>query len=563
MNNNRILKSALAVAIAVIIGLSVWSFKTDQKNFEISKNLDIFYSLVRELNLFYVDDIKPEKLIRTGMDDMLETLDPYTVFIPESEMDEFKFMTTGEYAGIGAVISKHGNQIIVAEPYEGFPAQKSGLRAGDIFLKVDGKQVSSMKVSEVSEMLKGPAKKPINVEVQRPGEKKPFSLDIVREEIQINPVTYYGMLDDQTGYMRLSSFTDGCADVMKSAILDLRDNKGAKKLVLDLRSNPGGLLSEAVKVTNLFVNHGQEIVSTKGKVSQWDKTYKATEQPVDSVMPLILLVNSGSASASEIVAGALQDLDRAVIIGSRTFGKGLVQTTRDLSYNAKLKVTTAKYYIPSGRCIQALDYSHRNADGSVGTIPDSLIHVFTTKSGRKVKDGGGVTPDDKIEQDTLSALAVKLVQDFMIFDFATNFANSHKSIATPKQFQLTDQMYAEFIKFLHEKKFTYESKSEDALKKLIETAKKEHYYEGAQHEFEAMEKSLTLNLDRDMDKFGDDIRQLLKDEIVSRYYYQKGAIIASLDDDKDIKIAKTLMSSPEKYRAFLIPQKAVVSNTSK
>ena len=553
------LKSALAVAIAVIIGLSVWSFKTDQKNFEISKNLDIFYSLIRELNLFYVDDIKPEKLIRTGMDDMLETLDQYTVFIPESEMDEFKFMTTGEYAGIGAVISKRGNQIIVAEPYEGFPAQKSGLRAGDIFLEVDGKSVSTMKVSDVSEMLKGPAKKPISVKIQRPGEKKPFSLDIVREEIQIDPVTYYGIVDDHTGYMRLSSFTDGCSDNLKDAILDLRDKKGAKKLILDLRSNPGGLLSEAVKVTNLFVNHGQEIVSTKGKVSQFDKTYRATEQPVDSIMPLIVLVNSGSASASEIVAGALQDLDRAVVIGNRTFGKGLVQTTRDLSYNTKLKVTTAKYYIPSGRCIQALDYSHRNPDGSVGNIPDSLIHVFSTKSGRKVKDGGGVTPDYKIDQDTLSALAVKLVQDFMIFDFATNFANAQKSIPGPKEFQVTDQIYSDFTQFLHDKKFTYESKSEESLKSLIETAKKEHYYEGAQHEFEALEKGLILNLDRDLNKFGDDIRQLLKDEIVSRYYYQKGAIVGSIGDDKEIKTANTLLNSPEKYKALLVPQKAVAS----
>ena len=562
MNNNRVLKSALAVAFAVIIGLAVWGFKTDQKNFEISKNLDIFYSLVRELNLFYVDDIKPEKLIKTGMDDMLETLDPYTVFIPEAEMDEFKFMTTGEYAGIGAVISKHGNQIIVAEPYEGFPAQKSGLRAGDVFLEVDNKPVGKMKVSEVSEMLKGPAKKPINVKIQRPGEKRPFSLDIVREEIQINPVTYYGMVDDKTGYLRLSSFTDGCADIMKSAILDLRDKKGAKRLVLDLRSNPGGLLGEAVKVTNLFVNHGQEIVTTKGKVAQWDKTYKATEQPVDSVMPLIVLVNSGSASASEIVAGALQDLDRAVILGSRTFGKGLVQTTRDLSYNTKLKVTTAKYYIPSGRCIQALDYSHRNTDGSVGNIPDSLIHDFRTKRGRTVKDGGGVTPDYKIDQDTLSALSVKLVQNFMIFDFSTNFANEHKSIPSPQQFQITDQIYSDFTQFLKEKKFTYESKSEKSLKSLIETAKKEHYYEGAEPEFKAMEKSLTLNLDRDLKDFGDDIRQLIKDEIASRYYYQKGAILSSLDDDKEIKTAKNLLNTPDQFKKLLLPQRVVAIKKS-
>jgi carboxyl-terminal processing protease len=549
---NKILKVALGVSILIIVGLGFLGFKADQKNFEISKNLDIFYSLVRELNLFYVDEVKPDKLIKTGIDDMLETLDPYTVYIPESEMDDFKFMTTGEYAGIGAMISKRGNQIIVAEPYEGFPAQKSGLRAGDVFLEVDGKPVDKMVVSDVSEILKGPAKKPVKVKMQRSGEKKAFTLDIVREEIQIDPVTYYGMIDASTGYLRLSSFTDGCAENVKTAILDLRDKKGAKKLVLDLRSNPGGLLGEAVKVTNLFVNHGQEIVSTKGKVSQWDKTYRATEQPVDSMMPLVVLVNSSSASASEIVAGALQDLDRAVILGNRTFGKGLVQTTRDLSYNSKLKVTTAKYYIPSGRCIQALDYAHRNEDGSVGNIPDSLITVFKTKNGRLVKDGGGVTPDIKIVQDTLSTLAYKLVQDYMVFDFATDYAYKNKSIPPADQFEINDQIYSDFHQFLTEKKFSYESKSEQTLKALIETAKKEKYYNGAQNEFNALEKGLTVSLNQDLDKFSEDIRDLLKDEIVSRYYFQKGAIIAAIGNDKEIKSAISLLQNPTEYSKLLV-----------
>ena len=551
--SNKILKAALGLSIVVIIGLSFWGFKSDQKNFEISKNLDIFYTLVRELNLFYVDEVKPDKLIKKGIDDMLETLDPYTVFIPESEMDDFKFMTTGEYAGIGAMISKRRSQIVVAEPYEGFPAQKSGLRAGDIFLEVDGKAVEKMAVSDVSDILKGPAKKPVKVKMQRPGDKKPFTLDIVREEIQIDPVTYYGMLDGQTGYIRLSSFTDGCSDNIRSALLNLRDTRGATSLVLDLRSNPGGLLGEAVKVTNLFVNHGQEIVSTKGKVSQWDKTYRATEQPVDSVMPLIVLVNSGSASASEIVAGALQDLDRAVILGNRTFGKGLVQTTRDLSYNTKLKVTTAKYYIPSGRCIQALDYSHRNADGSVGNIPDSLISVFKTKNGRQVKNGGGVTPDIRDVQDTLSTLAYKLVQDYMIFDFATEYAVNHKTIAPPDKFVLSDEIYNDFHRFLAEKKFSYESRSEQTLKTLIETAKRERYYDAARNEFAALEKGLTLNLDLDLGKFSEEIRELLKDEIVSRYYYQKGAIIASLANDHEIRHVLTLFHDPADFGRILIP----------
>ncbi len=557
----KLLKASIALLLVLILGLSFWGFKSDQKNFEISKNLDIFYTLVRELNLFYVDEVKPDKLIKKGIDEMLDTLDPYTTFIPESEMDDFKFMTTGEYAGIGAMISKQKNQIVVAEPYEGFPAQKSGLRAGDIFLEVDGKAADKMAVSDVSDMLKGPATKAVKVKIQRPGEKQPFTLDIIREQIQIDPVTYYGMIDNKIGYIRLSSFTDGCGDNIRKAFLNLRDTKGAKSLVLDLRSNPGGLLGEAVKVTNLFVKHGQEIVSTRGKVAQWDKTYQATEQPVDSVMPLIVLVNSGSASASEIVAGALQDLDRAVILGNRTFGKGLVQTTRDLSYNTKLKVTTAKYYIPSGRCIQALDYSHRNADGSVGHIADSLISVFKTKNGRLVKDGGGVTPDVKNVQDTLSTLSYRLVQDYMVFDFATEYAFKHKAIAPADKFRIDDQIYSEFRQFLRERKFTYESRSEQTLKALIEVAKRERYFDGAKNEFEALGKGLTLNLELDLGKFSDEIRELLKDEIVGRYYYQKGTIISELGTDLEIKRVVTIFSNPSEYDSILAAPTAEISKT--
>ena len=361
------------------------------------------------------------------------------------------------------------------------------------------------------------------------------------------------MIGGKSGYIRLSSFTDGCSENIRKAILNLRDTLGATSLVLDLRGNPGGLLGEAVKVTNLFVNHGQEIVTTKGKVSQWDKTYRATDQPVDSIMPLIVMVNSGSASASEIVAGALQDLDRAVIVCNRTFGKGLVQTTRDLSYNTKLKVTTAKYYIPSGRCIQALDYSHRNTDGSVGNIPDSLTSEFKTKNGRKVKDGGGVTPDIRVFQDTLSTLAYKLVQDYMIFDFATDFAYKQKTIEAPEKFVVGDDIYNEFRQFLLEKKFSYQSRSEQTLKTLIETAKRERYFEGAQNEFAALEKGLTLNLSLDLGKFSDEIRDLIKDEIVSRYYFQKGAIIAALGTDIEIKRVLSLLNSPAEYSSALLP----------
>ena len=553
MKTNRILKAALALSLVAVMGLSFWGFKTDQKNFEISKNLDIFYTLFRELNLFYVEDVKPEKLIKKGIDDMLESLDPYTTYIPEEDMDDFKFMTTGEYGGIGALISKRGDKILLAEPYEGFPAQKAGLKAGDIFVELDGKAINKSTVEEVSAMLKGPAKKVLKLKMLRPESKKTFEVDVVREEIKIDPVTYAGMIDEKTGYVRLSSFTDGCADRIKDEFLNLRDKKGAKALVIDLRSNPGGLLGEAVKMVNLFVKHGEEVVNTKGKVAQWDKTYRATEQPIDTVIPIVVLVNRGSASASEIVSGALQDLDRAVIIGKRTFGKGLVQTTRDLSYNTKLKVTTAKYYIPSGRCIQALDYSHRNKDGSVGTIPDSLIHEFATKNGRKVFDGGGIIPDVKLDQDTLCDLAFKLIQDNIIFDFATRFASAHTAIAPPDQFEISEEVYNQFHQYLLERKFSYESRSGQILKGLIETAKRERAYDETKAEFDALSKKLVINVDADLKKFRKEVCSVLADEIVTRYYYQKGAVIASFRDDADVAKAKLVLTNHSEYLSILQP----------
>jgi len=553
MKTNRILKAALALSIITIMGLSFWSFRTDQKNFQISKNLDIFYTLFRELNLFYVEEIQPEKLIKTGIDDMLESLDPYTTFIPEEDMDDFKFMTTGEYGGIGALISKRGDQIVVAEPYEGFPAQKAGLKAGDIFVELDGKPVSKSTVEEVSSGLKGPAKKSLKLKMLRPETKKPFEVEIVREEIKIDPVTYAGMLNEKTGYIRLSSFTDGCADRIKDSFLELRDKKGATTMILDLRSNPGGLLGEAVKMVNLFVKRGEEVVSTRGKVVQWDKTYRASEQPIDTLMPIIVLVNRGSASASEIVAGALQDLDRVVVMGKRTYGKGLVQTTRDLSYNTKLKVTTAKYYIPSGRCIQAIDYAHKNKDGSVASIPDSLMREFATKKGRKVFDGGGIIPDVKLDQDTLCDLAYKLIQDNIVFDFATKFAAANASIAPPDKFEISDQIFEDFHQFLLTRKFSYESRSAKVLKGLIETAKNERSYEENKAEFESLEKKLTINVETDLMKFKKEVCSVLADEIVTRYYFQKGAVIASFREDTDIEKAKSVLADRSEYYSIIQP----------
>jgi len=542
----------IGIMLVAVLSVTMVSFTRDQRNFEIAKNLDIYYTLFRELNMFYVDDIDPDKLVKTSIDDMLESLDPYTNYISEDQMEDFRFMTTGEYAGIGALISKHNDDIIIAEPYEGFPAQKGGIKAGDVILEVEGKDASKMSTEDVSNLLKGPANKPVEIKIQRMGDKKPLTFDVVREKISIDAVPYYGMLDNNTAYIRLSQFTANSSEEVKNAFLDLKKNN-PDALVLDLRGNPGGLLMEAVNIVNFFVPKGEEIVSTRGKIKQGDKTYVATQEPIDTTIKIAVLVNRGSASASEIVTGAIQDLDRGIVVGTRTFGKGLVQTTRDLSYNTKLKVTTAKYYIPSGRCIQALDYSHRNEDGSVGNVPDSLISEFTTKHGRKVYDGGGIAPDMKIEPETLSTLGVELVTQFKIFDFATKYSNETASIPQPEDFTITDDIYKQFQDYVKSGDFHYDSESLDEFNKLMEAAKKEKYYSLSENEFNALKAKLEPNLDKDLKEFRSEISDLLKDEIVSRYYYQKGSIRAAIKDDMGIKKAIDALHSETAFASYFKP----------
>ncbi len=553
MNRKRIW---IGVVIIAIVGASFYGFNRDDKNFEVAKNLDIYYTLFRELNMFYVDDVNPNELVKTSIDEMLSSLDPYTNYISEDKIEDFRFMTTGEYAGIGALISKQNDKVVVAEPYKGFPADKFGLKAGDILLEVSGKATSGMSTQDVSSLLKGPANKPVTIKLQRPGAKKPYTVDVIREKISIDAVPYYGMLDDKTAYIRLSSFTANCSKEVQKALQELEENN-PESLVLDLRGNPGGLLMESVKIVNLFVPKGKEIVNTRGKVKQWDKTYNAMANPMDTTIRIAVLTNRGSASASEIVSGAIQDLDRGIIVGTRTFGKGLVQTTRDLSYNTKLKVTTAKYYIPSGRCIQALDYSHRNEDGSVGTIPDSLVTEFTTKNGRKVYDGGGITPDVKIEGDKLSPLAIELVTRFKVFDFATKFKYENDSIAQPEEFVITDDIYNQFSAFVKESNFEYESQSKDEFEELLKTAKREKYFDLAEAEFESLRLKLEPNLDKDLLEFRKDISELLESEIVSRYYYQKGAIRSAINDDKAIKKAIEELKSGTNYAAYFEPGRVI------
>lgn len=541
----------ILVTITLLLGSSIIFISSSNDDFKLVKSLEIYYSLFRELNLFYVDETNPEKLVENSIKGMLKELDPYTTFIPESDRENFNFMTTGEYGGIGSLIRRTGEYAIIAEPYEGFPAAKSGLRAGDTIISIDGKMMKGMEISQISENLKGKPNTPLTLKIRRIGQPDPIEISLTREKIRISNVPFYGMLNDHIGYIRLSNFTSGAALETKTALIELKKNPGFEAVVLDLRGNPGGLLIEAVDVANLFVPQGQEIVSTKGRVKQWDQNYRTRHTPVDTSLFVAVLVSRGSASASEIVAGSLQDLDKAVILGQRTFGKGLVQTTRELSYNSRLKVTTAKYYIPSGRCIQALDYSNRNEDGSVGTIPDSLISEYQTRNGRTVFDGGGIQPDFKMEPELLSQISIALITKNVIFDYATVYASQNESIGSIEDFDLTENDYKNFKKMVASREFSYETKSEESLKKLIESAKREKYFLLAEEEFNALESKLAHNDEKDLENFKDEILQLLKEEIIVRYYYQKGRVQATISEDPEVHKAMEILVQPELYLSTL------------
>ena len=521
------------------------------KEFEIIKNLDIFYSLFRELNLFYVDETDPKKLVEASIDGMLKSLDPYTTYIPADEQENFAFMTTGEYGGIGALIRRAGEYTIIAEPYEGFPAQKAGLKAGDTVFSIDGITTRGKEISEVSEMLKGSPNTPVNLNLKRWGEAKSQDVRLIREQITIPNIPYYGLIKDRIGYIRLTGFTKSAGDETHTALKQLI-HEGAGSVIIDLRGNPGGLLIESVNVTNLFVEKGKEIVSTRGRVKQWDAVYKTGKSPVDTAIPVVVLVNRASASASEIVAGALQDLDRAVIVGQKTFGKGLVQTTRPLSYDAQLKVTTAKYYIPSGRCIQAVDYSNRNEDGSVGVIPDSLIREFTTRNGRKVYDGGGISPDVPVDPEPPGNITISLYTKNLIFDYATKYAATHATFDSVGNMSFSDAEYTDFLAFISTQNYDYITESDDKLTELIGIARSEKYYEGAEKEFDALKKKLAHDKEKDLQTFKDEIKALLVEEIAGRYYYQKGKARASLIHDEAFDKAVEICEDGELYRSLLM-----------
>lgn len=538
--------------IALVVSIGLISFRdADDNVFEISRNLDIFTTLFRELTIYYVDPLDAEELVHQGIDVMLESLDPYTQYISEDQADDYRFMTTGEYGGIGALIGQRDDDVMITDPYEGYPAQKGGLIAGDVIRSINGVQTKGKRYDEISKMLKGLPNTPITIVVDRQGESKPISKSIMREEIQIKNVPYFGVINNDVGYIRLSSFTDNAGLEVKEAVQDLTQKKNVKGIILDLRGNPGGLLNEAVNIVNVFVDKGQEVVSTRGKVKDWDKIYKALNSATDTKTPVAVLVSSGSASAAEIVSGSLQDFDRAVIIGQRTYGKGLVQTTRPLTYNTQLKVTTAKYYIPSGRCIQALDYTHRNADGSVGKVSDSLKREFKTKTGRKVFDGGGIEPDYAMEPVSYSTITQIIANKYLIFDYATQYKIKNPIIASAKDFHLNDVDYANFVAWLSNKEYDYVTDSERKLEDLKEKAIRERSFEDIKVDYDVLHKKLMHNKTEDLNTNKEEIKSILENEIVSRYYYQNGRIESSFSSDPEVKIAVRALQDQSVYNAIL------------
>jgi carboxyl-terminal processing protease len=532
-----------SVILAVATG-GAFAIAAGDNYFEVGKNLEIFNELYKDINIYYVDEVNPGELIGTGIDAMLESLDPYTQFIAESDLEDYRIMTTGQYGGIGAMIRKKGDDIVVGEPYENYPAMKSGLRTGDRITQIDGHATQGMDTEEVSKLLKGQAGSTVNVVTQRAG-GPPEDHALTREEIKIPDVPFRGFIDpvNKVGYIKLNSFTQTAGQEVRDAFKDLKA-QGAEKMVLDLRGNGGGLLREAINIVNIWVPKGNTVVETKGKISEWDKTYKTLSEPLDAQMPLVVLVDTGSASASEIVTGALQDLDRAVVVGNRTYGKGLVQQTRDLFYNSKLKVTVAKYYIPSGRCIQKVDYAQHDSTGQAVIKADSTIRAFKTANGRPVYDGRGILPDVAVDRPELPKVVVGLYTSDIFFDFANQYRMDHDSIAPPNRFEVTDAIYDDFLAFAKDRDFEYRTESQEDLEQLITDAKKERYYEHSKAAIEALRTELNPDKAEDLQRFKEDIKEVLKSELVTRYWYQTGRVEAMLHSDPAVKQALGVLNGP-------------------
>ena len=552
MDNKRKIKRIILTAVAgCLMATAFISFQKNDINFLKSKNMEIFQSVYNELDQLYVDTIDPDKSVTNAIDGMLAQLDPYTVYYSEEDNEELELMTKGTYGGIGSLIVKHKDYVAIAEPYVGQPAYEAGLKAGDLILEIDGEDMKDKTNAYVSNKLRGEAGSTFKIKVQRPGTKSPLTFDITRREVQLPIVPYYGMVRDSIGYIQISSFSGAPYPIVRDAFVKLKE-QGAKSLIIDLRNNGGGLLDQAVKIANLFIPEGKEIVSMQDKTKYSIQSYKTTDEPLDTIIPIAIMVNSQSASASEILAGAMQDLDRGVIIGYRTFGKGLVQNIRPLPYNSSLKLTVAKYYTPSGRCIQALDYSHRNDDGSVSRVPDSLTNVFHTAAGRIVRDGGGIKPDVELTPEKFSNnMLFYLVAENQIFDYATDYCLKHKTIAQPEDFSITDADYEEFKERVINSDFKYDRQSNKALDALKEIAEFEGYSESAKAEFEALEKKLSHDLNHDLEYFKKDVVNYINIEISKRYYNQVGGEIQQLKNDKELDKAIEILNSPGEYKQLL------------
>lgn len=533
-----------------LVLLCVLAFSPADRYFEIAKNIDIFASLFKEVNKLYVDDISPTKIAHTGIDQMLNSLDPYTNYISEDQVEDYRTQNTGQYGGIGALTRVFNKKTMVTMVYADYPAYKNGLRIGDEVIKMDGIELSKLSLEEANHLMRGQVGTPVKLSIKRYGQDQPFDLEFKREKIKINNVPYSGMLADDVGYIQLTEFTPDAGKEVKAALVDLKE-KGAKNIILDLRGNPGGLLFEAVNICNLFVPKGKKIVDTKGKLAEHNVTYETLNNPVDTDIPVVVLINRGSASASEIVAGTLQDYDRAVIVGERSFGKGLVQLSRPLPYHAQVKITTAKYYTPTGRCIQVLDYTHRREDGSAGSVPDSLKKEFKTSKGRKVYDGGGIDPDVKLPAQEASSITQALHVSGLIFDYATQYAFSHSTIQDPKTFALTDKEYDIFVQWMKDKNYTYHTALQSELTALEEEAKREKYFDQLKPSIETLQAKLKESRKNDLMNFKDQIKTLLEEEIAARYYLEKGAVEARFKYDLEIKKAVDIFHDQSFYKKIL------------
>jgi carboxyl-terminal processing protease len=541
--------TSIILTFGVLMLISAFS-PPAQRYFEIAKNLDIFASLFKEVNSLYVDEVNPNQLVRTGIDAMLNSLDPYTNYIPEDEVETYRTMNTGQYGGIGAVTRQLGKRVVVSMVHADYPAGKGGLKIGDEIIKMDGVELSRLSMEESNRLMRGQIGKPVTLTVIRPGSDKPLEFEFKRERIKVNNVPYYGMATSNIGYVALTDFTIDAGKEVKNAVVALKD-KGATSIVLDLRGNPGGILQEAVNVCNIFLPKGKHVVSTRGKIKESNMSYETTFAPVDLDMPVVVLMDRGSASASEIVAGTLQDYDRAVVMGEKSYGKGLVQLSRPLSYNSQVKITTAKYYTPSGRCIQVLDYSHRRPDGSVISVPDSLKRPFKTTSGRIVYDGGGIDPDIAIVADESPEIVQVLNYNGYFFDYASNYALKHSSIAPAGQFDLTDQEYQEFVIWVKQKDYRYRSQLDILVNRLTEQSKREKLFNELKPQLDAVTQKLEEARKKDLIVHKDLLKGKLAEEIAIRYYFEKGATETRFRYDQELKEAERLLNNQAEYKKIL------------